>query len=277
MRQPNGFALIEPFGPNEAGTRGKLPVVRQGQRRAFTLIELLVVIAIISLLVSILLPSLSRAKELARRAVCASNLHMTLPAAHFYCEENQERFPSFPTGKQAAEDWRWAGNLTYNYSNADDRPMRPLNAYLGIEQAQTVLASSGKLAPDVVSPARCPSDLQEVWFNGYGKYGSCYRKWGTSYYWNAFGASGHTLDGLKGLRLEEVVRPSDVILVGDFAANYGYSVSVGSSDMELHLGPHEAGTAWSNGAFVDGHVSWLRFNEDGHEWWNGEGWTWIAR
>ena len=46
-----------------------------GQRLAFTLIELLVVIAILSLLVSILIPSLNRAKFLAKNVICQSNLH----------------------------------------------------------------------------------------------------------------------------------------------------------------------------------------------------------
>lgn len=55
----------------------------------FTLIELLVVIAIISLLVSLLLPSLQGAKELAQEVVCSSNLRGIGFVLNMWSEDNQ--------------------------------------------------------------------------------------------------------------------------------------------------------------------------------------------
>lgn len=56
--------------------------------RGFTLIELLVVIAIISILATILLPSLNKAKMLAKNAACKSNLHSLSLALVMYEQDN---------------------------------------------------------------------------------------------------------------------------------------------------------------------------------------------
>lgn len=63
----------------------------------FTLIELLVVIAIISLLVSILLPSLVKAKKLAKITMCSANLKYLGISLVLYADENNQSFPN--TGK----------------------------------------------------------------------------------------------------------------------------------------------------------------------------------
>jgi len=63
------------------------------RRKAFTLIELLVVVAIIALLISILLPSLARARELAKRTACAANLSGIGKALATYANENEQRWP----------------------------------------------------------------------------------------------------------------------------------------------------------------------------------------
>ncbi len=60
---------------------------------AFTLIELLVVVAIIALLISILIPSLSQAREGARSAVCKANLRSIKQAFDMYAQENRGLWP----------------------------------------------------------------------------------------------------------------------------------------------------------------------------------------
>jgi prepilin-type N-terminal cleavage/methylation domain-containing protein len=60
--------------------------------KAFTLVELLVVISIIALLLSILTPSLRKAKSHAERAVCMSNLKQMAIAQILYAEDNCKKF-----------------------------------------------------------------------------------------------------------------------------------------------------------------------------------------
>jgi prepilin-type N-terminal cleavage/methylation domain-containing protein/prepilin-type processing-associated H-X9-DG protein len=64
------------------------------QKAGFTLVELLVVIGIIAVLIGILLPSLSRARENANRVKCLSNIRQLTHAFIMYTGENGGWFPS---------------------------------------------------------------------------------------------------------------------------------------------------------------------------------------
>ena len=67
-----------------------------GSRRAFTLIEVLVVVAIIALLLAVLLPSLSKAREMAKVNACKANLHDFGLAIQMYISENDPYLPLVP-------------------------------------------------------------------------------------------------------------------------------------------------------------------------------------
>ena len=90
--------------------------------RGFTLIELLVVIAIIALLVSILMPVLGRARELARRTGCLSNLHGLALSTQMYIGDFDE-FPfNWDMAKEHDEYLSHDCTKTYSIRGPDGNP-----------------------------------------------------------------------------------------------------------------------------------------------------------
>ncbi len=78
----------------------------------FTLIELLVVIAVIAILISLLLPALSGARETARATVCRSNLKQTMLGFTFYARDYKVIPGGYWQGPQNL-DWCGRNNATY--------------------------------------------------------------------------------------------------------------------------------------------------------------------
>jgi len=79
---------------------------------AFTLVELLVVIGIIALLISILMPALTRARDQAMRAKCMANLRSLTNAWMMYANDNKGKLVSAetsPPGGGYPGGWVWSG------------------------------------------------------------------------------------------------------------------------------------------------------------------------
>lgn len=84
-------------------------------RRTFTLIELLVVVAILGLMLAILLPSLSRARQQAKGVVCSSNLRQLSYGWHMYADDNSDvlipgRYAKEAGGTANPANWYDVGN-----------------------------------------------------------------------------------------------------------------------------------------------------------------------
>jgi prepilin-type N-terminal cleavage/methylation domain-containing protein len=119
------------------------PWSSRGQR-AFTLVELLVVIGIIALLIGILLPVLSKARNASMRTVCMSNARQIWVGIQLYCDANRDWFPTCAAphstgGLPGPDDWIYWQTTR----NLDDSPIAMYLSATG-DQLKKVL--------------RCPAD-----------------------------------------------------------------------------------------------------------------------
>ncbi|MBW7906007.1 MAG: type II secretion system GspH family protein [Phycisphaerae bacterium] len=169
-----------------------------GRRGAFTLIELLVVVAIIALLMSIMLPSLTCAREGARAARCGVLLRSLGNGLHAYATENADWLPGVNTTGVALSEYRGVFNAqilrqnhqwpvqTYDWISP---LLRMDSADLGRNRAERFVRVQNEFAcpsqynidsviyqppPDVLdfrplAPFRAISYLQSVWFQHWGE------------------------------------------------------------------------------------------------------------
>ncbi len=144
--------------------------------KAFTLIELLVVIAIIALLLSVLMPSLKKVRDLGKRAVCLAHLHSLGISWVVYADENDGRITNSKTprireigGSNPRQFWMdWTPPTPANPTPYFDEP-----TWVGWwddgpaddEEAQMACLKLGSLYPynETTKIYRCPVGKKDQW------------------------------------------------------------------------------------------------------------------
>ena len=236
------------------------------QKMKFTLIELLVVISIIAILVSMLLPALSSAREKVKTIACSSNLRQISLGVFGYINDYNGYYPILnadPVDPNAHTSLWWT-NMVSVYV--------PVKSW----KDQTI----GKMDYSKSSPWTCPSIAPEL----------C--QWGCGYGSNNDGPIAQTSVTGAGRgynRGEFVVRPTEMVTLADSTIhNPSWASNQDQAWIALRA-PIFSSTDWAldgtaqiaklhnlggNAIFMDGHAEWHRwldyYNDHARyfEWWH---------
>jgi len=236
---------------------------------AFTLVELLVVIGIIALLVSILMPALSRAQQMAKQTACLSNLRNMGNAVQMYMNDNHNFYPGHCHKNSA--------NITYAIW-----PVK-LRHYMNGNQAIFWCPAALELYQWPVTPG--PTAVAEPATNEDGQWGYNtgeqlldvfavqfsygYNDWGCGGPQGAPPATTATQRGCGGdidwystsaanqchtLNATRVRNPSELIMISDKQSNGNWNFDIDPTDSTQC--PAQRHTTGSNCLFADGHAEW---------------------
>lgn len=213
------------------------------QCAAFTLIELLVVISIVSLLISILLPALSKARRASQRVSCATHLHQIGVGVGIYENEYKDYIPPYRGIKWAAQGRGFASGTA---------------AVMGLSHAGKWLAycttpsDANFTNKDIDTIFKCPSDQSPE--------PSYVRNYPTSYAINAIiGTDENNLGSRPWRRISNVPKTSSGMIVADTqslsesGSGYGHEIIAtftGNYD-DKHDGV-------GNYLYLDGHTGNVR-------------------
>jgi prepilin-type N-terminal cleavage/methylation domain-containing protein/prepilin-type processing-associated H-X9-DG protein len=226
------------------------------KRQGFTLIELLVVIAVIALLIAILLPALSMAREAGKRTTCASNLRQISIAWYGYASQNNAMLPQPGQGFRA-RPYDWFAFHQTGGAPGITFPRDPNTS------AIAPFFSAGTFSLEVM---RCPSDNVSAHTQNDG--GGVYRY---SYAVNWL-LSNHYVDIRlpQKITLDRVINPSGKIVFIEEDERTINDAMWASTVVSPYTGPadelasrHEArrnlldDEKHGNAGFGDGHVAWV--------------------